>query len=265
MGTEQDDPHAARRAEMEQTFQSLPAAGTPDYWRRIEQATRETALPLEVLARCVRERAHAGARDQASRVFHVILGRIQRTVQVHVKATVRRSAGRDKEELARDLEQEYYKNIWKELIDNEPTWFYESFTHRLERVMSHAAHSFMEREGLWKRRNVATPHRVPAIEQESLDRPISPSGQVPLSHLIPDPTDGAYARVDLETDIAALLEALQPEDRDLLRDLYWSELTQEQVAERLDVTDRTIRNRLTRILKQLREEYLGGEEDEHGE
>ncbi|HLJ82148.1 MAG TPA: sigma-70 family RNA polymerase sigma factor [Ktedonobacterales bacterium] len=264
MGTEQDDPHAARRAEMEQTFQSLPAAGTPDYWRRIEQATPDTALPLEVLARCVRERAHAGALDASRRICRALLERIQRTVQHRMQSTARPYEHGQQHELASDLAQECYVQLWKELVDPEPTFLCEHFMHALKRLMDHVEHSIMEHEGYWKRRDVETPKRVPIKEQDSLDKPIAPGEQRTRGQTLPDPADD-YRRVDLETDIAALLDALQPEDRNLLHNLFWSELTQEQVAERLGITDRTVRNRLNRILDRLRNDYLGGEEGEHGE
>lgn len=261
VGVERDDPYAVQRAERERLFQSLPAAGTPDYWKRIEGATAETALPLEVLARCVRERAQTGALDDARRIRAVIVRRIQTPVQARMRATALRSASRQKSDLAHDLEQECYVLLLREIRDPEPTFFCEHFMQALKRLMDHAEHSIMEREGFWKRRDVEKPKRVPANKQDSLDAPIAPGGPLTLGQSMPDPAaEDAYERVDLETDIAELLAALKPEDRELVRDLFWSNLTQEQVAERLHITDHTVRNRLKRILAQLRKDYSDGEE-----
>lgn len=265
MGDDLDELYAARRADLEQQFRSLPRAGTPTYWRRIEQATPETALPLEVLARCVRERAHARAGADAQRIFSVMLHQVQPTVQARLYATAKRYASYQKADLAKDLEQECYMQLWRELLDPEPTFFCEHFTHALKRLMDHVEHSIMEREGLWKRRNVETPRRVPVSERNRLDEPIAPGEQLTLGQtLADDEAEDDYERVDLETDIAALKEALDAEERELLHELYWSDLTQKEVADRLGITDRTVRNRLERILKQLREGYQGGEEVNRG-
>lgn len=266
MGAGRDDDYAARRAAMEQLFQSLPPAGSADYWRRIEQATAENALPLEVLARCVRERATASQIGQAKRVCTVILGRIMRVVQQRAWSTVRASASRQKQELQKELEQECYTQLWKELIDSEPTWFHEHFAHALKRLMDHAEHSVMEHEGLWKRPGVDVPNRVPMKSQKPLETTVSPEEEMTLGESLADPmAEKAFERAELEADIAELKAALKPDDYQLIHDLFWGQLTQEEVAERLHITDKTVRNRLKRIVRQLRTDYLGGEENGHGE
>lgn len=261
VGDEQDDPYAARRAELEQRFQSLPAVGTAEYWRLIEQETKATALPLEVLARCLREREQAGARADTESIFKMLLRWIMPTVQGRMRATAKRYASHQKTELAQDLEQECYMQLWRELLDPAPTFFCEHFMHALRRLMDHVEHALMEREGFWKRDNVITPNRVPDSAQDRLDEPLVPGEGMTLGGTLED--EGAqdeYARVDLETDIAALKAALSPEERELLHDLYWSGLTQQEVADRLGITDRAVRYQLARILKHLREDYQGGEE-----
>lgn len=261
MGAGQDDRYAARRAEMEQRFRSLQPAGTTGYWQCIEQSAAENALPLEVLARCVRERAQAGQMGHAKRVCGVILGRIMRGVQQRARSTARASASRQKQELEQELEQECYAQLWKELIDPEPTWFHEHFAHALKRLMDHAEHSVMEHEGLWKRPGVDTPKRVPIKTQDSLEKKIAPEEETTLGENIADPQAAeAYEKVELEADIAALKAALKPEDYQLIHDLFWGGLTQEEVAERLQITDKTVRNRLKRIVRQLRTDFLGGED-----
>ena len=70
MDNNQDDVYAARRAELEAQFQALPPTGSSDYWRRIEESDAERRLPLEVLARCCRERYAAGVTDDANRIFN---------------------------------------------------------------------------------------------------------------------------------------------------------------------------------------------------
>ncbi|MGH2517694.1 MAG: RNA polymerase sigma factor [Ktedonobacterales bacterium] len=267
MGAEQDDPFAARREEMERLFHSLPAAGTADYWRRIEQATVESALPLEVLARCVREREQAGERIDAHRIYPVIFGRIMRAIEHRMAARTRASASRQRLELAEEMVQECYTKVWEELSGTKHTWFMENFAHRLDRVMSHVEHSFMERNGFWIRRGVETPTRVPAREQDSLGKLIAPGEQLTFAETISDPAaENAFERVELEADIAALKATLKPEDLVLIQGMMWEGLTQEQIAAQLGITDKTVRNRLKRILAWMRRYYEGGgEEGDDGE
>ncbi|HEY7781185.1 MAG TPA: hypothetical protein VIC85_13315 [Ktedonobacterales bacterium] len=69
---QQDDEYMRRRADLEARFQGLPHAGTSDYWLRMERPAPNQELPLEVVARCLRERGQAGAWADAERVYSVV-------------------------------------------------------------------------------------------------------------------------------------------------------------------------------------------------
>ena len=48
-----DQNLAKRRAFLATQFQSIPAYGSAEFWRRIEESQLMLALPLEVLVKCV--------------------------------------------------------------------------------------------------------------------------------------------------------------------------------------------------------------------
>jgi DNA-directed RNA polymerase specialized sigma24 family protein len=75
----------------------------------------------------------------------------------------------------------------------------------------------------------------------------------------PSATD-PFDRADL-SDLLALVMRLPMDRRTIILDRYWQGLPQEDTAAKLGVTDRTVRNRLKLILRELGVRYLGAEED----
>lgn len=268
MGAEQDDAYAARRAELDQRFAALPMAGGPAYWQAIEtptSATSATALPLEVLGRCLRERLAAGERDESGRIFAAIVRRVQVRVAAWAHRLAQQAPAERAEALAQDLEQECYLALWRELIAEDDTFLLELFPHALDRIQRHTAHAVMEREGLWRRPGVQTPTRVPHAETERLDRPERNEEISPVSAQIFDSAaEDAFERVELENDIRTLLDTLPSEGRNLLYDYFWRELEQDEIARHLGVTDRTVRSRLKRLYDELRRRLTEPQEDANG-
>jgi len=261
----QDDYYAERREALEQRFRALPSAGTDDYWRVIEQATAAEALPLEVLGRCLRERLSAGMDAEGERIFVVIMRRIQPQTQTWARRIAGRSRSGRGLGIAEDLEQECYMAVWEDLVDAGPTFLLEDFSHALLRIQQHVAHDVMEKEGEWQRRGVTHPTRVPRRETDSIEAQPLDTNSLPLADTLPDQAAlAAFAYRELCDDLTTTLAALNQETLQLLYDLYWRGLTQQEIAEQLHVTDRTIRNRLSRALECLRRLYLGSEEEHRG-
>lgn len=263
MADQQDDDFARRRAELDDQFQRLPRPGTTDYWQSIERPTAEGTLPLEVLARCLRERARAGANADAARIYEVILGRVQRHTAAWA-GKIASHAGAAAPQLAQDLQQECYLALWAELVANAKTFLHEAFMHALDSIERHVAHTVMRRAGIWTRRDVKIPRRVPRRATTSLDAPRDDGEGTPAGVDVPDPAaSDAFAEVERRSDLETWLAPLSADERQLLYDCLERDLTQAQVAARLGVTDRTVRNRLDRIYARLRALYRGEEEHDH--
>ncbi|HEX6818041.1 MAG TPA: sigma-70 family RNA polymerase sigma factor [Ktedonobacterales bacterium] len=263
MGDNQDDTFAVRRAELDGRFRMLPPIGTAGYWRSIEGADAWQVLPLEVLARCFRERNAAGAASDAERIFNVMWRRIQSSTQRWAWAIADQARSGMKPQLREDLEQECYMKLWEELADDGPTFLLEHFASAVSRLRQHVAHDVMERAGEWQRRGVKTPQRIPRSRTESLQAEPEGEDETPLVEQVADASaQDAFNRAEL-SDLLALVMTLPGDQRTIVLDRFWSGWSQDETAAKLGISDRMVRYRLKTILRELGVRYLGAGEDDH--
>jgi RNA polymerase sigma factor (sigma-70 family) len=259
VGDDQDDGYASRRAELDRQFRELPQAGTGEYWHVIGGAGAQRALPLEVLARCLRERYTAGAVADGSRIFETMLRRIQRPMDFWAWHIAGQAHGTAQPQLKEDLEQECLMKLWEELTDDGPTFLLENFAHTLSRLQQHVAQDMMEKAGERQRPGTTTSKRVPQREIDSLQAEPTRSDEEPIADRLSDPAaEHAFERADL-SDLRDLVTKLPPEQRALILDRYWRGLSQEEIAAERNITPRTVYNRLKAILKQMGVRYAGDE------
>lgn len=258
----QDDMYAARRAELDRQYQALPPTSTAEYWSAIEGVDGREPLPLEVLARCLRERT-AEAPQDAERIFTAILLRVQSSVGHWARIVAHSARSGMKPQLQEDLEQECLMKLWEELRKPGQTFLLENFASVLHRIEQHVAHVVMERLGEWKRPGVERPARVPTDQTESMQNEAGSEGETPLTKQFSDPD--AQSAFDLAevSDLLDLVAKLPPEQRTVIYDRFWHDLPQSETAKKLGISDRMVRYRLTTILRELRESYAGGEENNH--
>lgn len=264
MDNNQDDVYAARHAELEAQFQGLPPAGSASYWRRIEAPDAANRLPLEVLARCLRERHFAGFREDAGRIMKVIWRQAQPQVQAWARSLATQAPPGNVSALKEDLEQECLVALWEELAEGEPdgdepfllTYFAKSFL----RLRQHVAHDVMEKEGIWRRQGVKQPARIPRDAITGLPEE-SDNGDVTLS--IRQPGDPAAQRALEQVELSDLLDrvrALPDDQRTVILDRFWEGLSQQETAAKLGVSTRMVRYLLVQALEALRQDLDGGEE-----
>jgi RNA polymerase sigma factor (sigma-70 family) len=260
---QQNDAYAVRRAELDQQFRTLPQVGTAEYWRNVAGAGAQQALPLEVLARCFRERTGAGAVTDAERVFDIIWRRVQSPVQQWAWAIASRARSGMKAQLREDLEQECYIKLWEELASDGPTFLLERFTFAFSRLRQHVAHDVMEREGEWRRRGVEQPTRIPRSQMDSLHAKPADEDEAPRAEQIADASvQDAFDRAEL-SDLLDLVMILPPDQRMIILDRFWGDRPQEETAAKLGISDRMVRYHLKTILRELGVRYRGAEEDHH--
>lgn len=263
VGENQDDRYAARRAELEVQFHALPLPGKVEYWRRIEDTHVESALPLEVVARCIRERLGAGAISDAHRILEIIVRRIQSGVDKWAWRVARSARSGMKPELQKDLAQQCYMKLWQELAGGGKTFLLDNFVVGLRRICQHVAREMMEQAGEWPRPGVETPTRIPRAEMESIEAKPKGEDDVPLSEQIPDANvHDAFDQVEL-SDLLDLVEKLPEDQRAMIYDIYFKGRSQKEIGEGLHISDRMVRYRLKRILDELRARYQGGEGGNH--
>ncbi len=254
--------YAARRAQIERAFTSLPPAGSQAYWDALTAAPTGAAnvagahnsqsIPLEVLARCWRERISADRSQEADRVFGIIADRISHHLDLWANKIAGQTSGGRSSGLAEELEQECYLKTL-ESLRNEKSFLFESFMTALNRIEQHIAHAVMEREGQWQRTGVKRPRRAPARQTDSLDAAETPATPAPRQAFVADPAAEANLKgVEALADLDAALRALTTEQRALFYMRFQEGLTQREIADELGVTDRTVRHKLTDALNTLR-------------
>jgi DNA-directed RNA polymerase specialized sigma24 family protein len=259
---QQQEAFAARRATYDAQFAALPPPGTTAWRQTIERTDGPDALPYEVLARCYRARLAAGA-DDAERIFNVIMLRIGPSVRRWAAAITSKSPSSRGSDVARELEQESYIELWEELRNDGPTFLFENFAFAFGRIRQHVALDVMQRAGEWKRRGVLRPKRIPRGQMERLDAEPSGEHEVPLAETLADPeAQRAFDRAEW-SDLFDEVRHLPHDEQIIVLDLICGDRTRAEVAARLGVTDRTVRNHVKAIVAKLRRLYLGPEEENH--
>jgi len=86
----------------------------------------------------------------------------------------------------------------------------------------------------------------------SLDQPVG-SGDGTLGDLLPDVEEHVYDAADARVILGPAIRGLRRRDRDVLRMRFFDGLTQQEIGERLGVTQTQVSRILTRITTELRE------------
>lgn len=248
----------------QRAFEGLPAAGTPAYWKQI--ADTQHPLPLEVLARCGRERYRSGYHADAQRVATVIYASIQHEVREFAQRVVRPSWDAKHQDVASDLAQEIHLKVWEELTGEKESFLLTQFKPALIWIEKHAAHKVMEQLGEWSRRDVERGKHVPVAETVRINRPrTDDEGRQTEMPLADQRDEETYEQVETKVLLEDLLGSLNDDQRRLIYSAYYQDQTQEQIAAQLGITDRTVRNRLKTLLDELRGRARDdGEEDSSG-
>src|SRR3954454_5674170 len=93
-----------------------------------------------------------------------------------------------------------------------------------------------------------------AFTPASLDVPVGDDGVATLGDLMPDDESG-FTSAEARVDLGPAVRKLAPRDRRILELRFFSGWTQEQIAQDIGVTQMQVSRLLSRILKDLREEF----------
>lgn len=247
-----DDGGADRNAANRERFKQLPAAGSPAYWAKLEDAARETRLDLEVLVMCARERLAAGKRDDFVRIFELLLRKTDTKLKEWVNRLIPTGA-RDRMRVMEDIMQECAASLWQELDSKDDTFLAEGFWIRMRRMTTNIAGQKRIEEGISARPGVETPTRVPQSARDSFDQPVGPDDDRTLSETIVDPqAEDNFSLIELVDDVRDIERHLTSDERLLLQNEITGELTQAEMAKRLGISDRAVRMRLKALHAKIR-------------
>jgi len=246
--------YVKRRQVLTYQYSTLPEYGSLAYWRFVETNDAESALPLEVLTRCLRTAIAFGDVEGRNRIMTRIIRRTQKDNEswaaqalnmLHIQASERK-------EVVRDLFADLYEHIMRRLMDPDQTFWEENFYHCLRFERMHVFRGFLMREGWWKKQQQS--ERIPRNLVESLDAAqYHPDGEDHKIAIEDEVAQKAMLAVEL-SDVPLLLLRLPEYLQSILVLLFWEGKTEKDIAALLEITDRTVRNRLQRALRLLRSE-----------
>ena len=259
-----DDDHTEelrqRQLRMESLFSQLPPASSKAYWQQIEN----TETPIEVLIRCLRAQLAASRQRDASRIEELIVRRVQSTVALWARIVIRNSGALFSSTFDEDIQQQCFATLLLRMRDSSQAYLAIDFTYSLKRLFQNATQLVCEQAGLRTRKGVATPERVPRHQIDSLTRPDDGTELPDPAEMLADPrAERAFELAELIADLAEVVKQLSPRDKNIIYMSYWKDMSQKEIAEQLECTDRTVRYRLAEILPRLRRDYTGDEEDHH--
>ncbi|MEO8974103.1 MAG: sigma factor-like helix-turn-helix DNA-binding protein [Ktedonobacteraceae bacterium] len=265
MAGERDGAEIIKRREaFAYQYSTLPAYGSLAYWRVVEETDSTFALPLEVLVLSLRAAISRGDVEGRNRVMTLIIRRTQKDNEywaanalttLHIQAN-------ERQEVVRDLFADLYEHIMRRLLDPDRTFWEENFYHCLRFERMHVFQAFLTREGWWRKQRPG--ERVPRNLVESLDAALRFSGGEYHDIAIEDElAQKAMLAVEL-SDVSLLLLRLPEYLQPVLVLHYWEGKTEKEIATLLDITDRTVRNRLQHALHLLRDKLAQEKEGIYG-
>jgi RNA polymerase sigma factor (sigma-70 family) len=264
LAEEHDDAEYVKRREaLAYQYITLPAYGSPAYWRVVEETDAAFALPLEVLVRCLRAAIARGDVEGRNRIMTRIIRRTQKDNEywasnalntLHIQAHERKEA-------VRDLFADLYEHVMRRLLDPGRHFWEENFYHCLRFERMHVFRVFLMREG-WQKMQQQS-ERIPRNLVESLDVVLNADDEHRGSVIEDELAQKALLAVEL-SDVPLLLLRLPEHLQSVLVLLYWDGKTEKEVATLLNITDRTVRNRLHLALRLLRNNLAQEKEGIYG-
>ena len=254
-GDSLDDGVVRRRKYLADIYGSLPGYGANAFWRMVEETDLRSALPLEVLVKCVRAAVAYEDNEGRNRIITVIIRRTQASNEYwarHVLHTLPLRT-QDYNILFNDLYADLCEHLVRVLIDPGRLFWEEHFEHCLCFERKHVYHAFMVREGRWRYSADKRPERVPHSLMASLDQSaINAEGEVMEQAVNDEQAQQALLAVEY-ADLPRLVLHLPEKLRVVVWLMFWEGRTEKDAARIIGVTDRTVRNRLQEALKLLRE------------
>ncbi len=229
--SDRDSEVTRRRSVLADVYNALPAYGSLAFWSAVEEPDLQGAVPLEVLARCVRSAIAQGDDEGRNRILEVIFQRIHMSNEYWANGVLKTAPlqADERKALVSDLYGDLCECIIRAVIDDKRLFWEENFQHCLMFERKHVYRSFMRREGRWN----GLDGKRSELEDEKAQKALL-----------------AVEQADIPGLILHLPDRLKP----IVLLIFWEGRTEKDTAKILGITDRTVRNRLREALKLLHRE-----------
>ncbi len=255
-----DNELVRRRMYLASIYHALPDYGSTAFWRAIEEPDEKAILPLEVLVKCLRLAITYQDDVGRNRIITTIIRRNQTSNEYWARHTLARLdvLPDERQTLEHDLYADLCESLIRALIDTKRLFWEEHFQHSLSFERKHVYQTCMRREGRWKSKSEHDPERVTVARRiprsliESLDRPAPrPDGDRQETQMVDERAQQELLAVE-HADIPRLILHLPEKLKAVVWLIFWESKTEKEAAGILNVSDRTIRNRLHDALQLLR-------------
>jgi RNA polymerase sigma factor (sigma-70 family) len=250
------DAFLEHREALARVYHGLPLYGSADFWKRLEECQMsDQAVPLEVVVMVLRENAIAREDQEGQRrLCEVIVARLQSSNEQWVNQVLLglHPLASERAALAADLYADLCEVLLRALLNVDLRFWEERFYHCLRFLRKHAYERFMRQEGRWRKVTPGPGKHVPHALLESIDR-VKWLAEVESARDVLDERAERQLLAVEQTDLALLLCRLPVRLRVVVWLIFWEDYTIKAVSELLNVSIRTVRNRLNNALIELRQ------------
>jgi RNA polymerase sigma factor (sigma-70 family) len=253
---EQEAMFVERRVLLAQQYAALPPYGSDSFWPIVllcQTTEQEQVLPLEVLVKVLREAVRREDEPAQRRVIEVMLVRLQRANMqwMHDALVGKRLLPEERSALAADLYADLCELLLRVLRNPQYPFWEENFLHSLRYARQHVYQSLLRRESHWRKLTPGPGKRVPHMLLESWER-LDRDAQVDEDLEVRDErAEEALHAVEL-SDLVAQVLALPDWLRLVVLLTYWEGYGPRTVGRLLNMSEKTVRNRLRIALRELR-------------
>lgn len=238
---------AERKQQLQQLYAGLPALHAPNFWPTLE----DSAVPLEVVVHCIRLYSNDVVRQ---RLLEIIVRRTQKANELWAWSVISNvTVWLDSEQqiLVSDVCADLYEYLMRAFLDHTRIFWEENFAHALLYARKTVFRTYMLREGYWKSNRTLEGNRVPRSAMASIERKRALIEQIGDDDDIEDERAQTILHAVESSDLLRLVLLLPDKLKIVLLLLYWEGKTEQESAQLLAITERTIRNRVQAALRLL--------------
>ncbi len=239
-----------RRALLDELTTALPDPSKEAFWL----AVQDPELPIEVLVRSFREALASGDATGQHRLFEQIILCIQTGCECWANNLLKTLAFPQRERSLQfsDLCADLYECVYRGLIDPQRYFWEENFWHCLLFERSHVFSAFLAREGWCFAQRVKHGIRVPRVLVESLETRRYYTDGLECLDVEDEQAREMFHAVE-KSDLFQMVQILPEHFRAVIMLVFQEGKSEKETAQLLRITERTVRYRLDRALRKLRQ------------
>lgn len=240
----------SRRNELSRVFENIPPYGSVEFWQVVEQ----TNFPREVLVKLLRSTPTMYTTEKfCQRLLAIIVMGIQKKNEAWALNVLQKYPYKNWDmlyNLCIDLCADLNEEMLKDILNPRCHFWEENFGYSLYYKRKHVLRSLMRREGYLAR--LGRGNRIPRSLLCSFDQQFAFYNDTFANPFdIEDEKASAVMHVMDSSFLIDIIEELPQRLRSVVMLIFWADKTERDTARLLNVTERTVRNRLQDAISRL--------------